>query len=495
MYQSIRFLIKSQFVRNLLNHLPLARGFLLIPLATVCLALSPAAYAQLNPPPGGGYPTNNTALGDDALYNGTGTLANTAIGFDALFSNNLGSSNTAIGSQTLASTTSGNSNTASGSLALYFNATGNDNTAAGVSALFNNTTGGNNTASGSASLFSNTTAGNNTAAGFHSLYYNTTGASNTAVGSDAMTYNTTGGSNTAVGSPSFYTNTTGFNDTAVGAYSLQRNTTGYANAAIGYSALFANTTGYSNAATGFQALFGNTTGYDSTANGMNALYYATTGHNNIALGFNAGAFVTTGSNNIEIGHSGFANDNSRIRIGTPGTQSATFIAGIYGVTVNANGMPAVVDSFGRLGTVVSSARFKEAIKPMDQRSEAILSLQPVTFRYKKELDPEKTTHFGLVAEEVEKVDPALVIRDEQGKPFTVRYEAVNAMLLNEFLKEHRKVEEQGTNIGQLQSLAAEQQKQIKALTASLKDQAAQIQKVSAQVAVDRSAPRVVALDR
>ncbi len=165
----------------------------------------------------------------------------------------------------------------------------------------------------------------------------------------------------------------------------------------------------------------------------------------------------------------------------------------------------IVDTTGHLGTVVSSQRFKETIKPMDRASEAILALKPVTFRYKKELDPDGIPQFGLVAEQVEKVNPDLVARDEQGKPYTVRYEAVNAMLLNEFLKAHLKVEEQEVSIGELrsslaqqqkdfQSAIAEQQRENEALTASLKEQAAQIQKVSDQLKIQAVAQRVVAID-
>src|SRR4029077_10741534 len=151
----------------------------------------------------------------------------------------------------------------------------------------------------------------------------------------------------------------------------------------------------------------------------------------------AGLFLTTGNNNIDIGNSGVAAEANTIRIGKSGTQRKTFVAGITGTTV-AGGVGVIVGSNGQLGTIVSSARFKEAIEPMDKASEAILALKPVTFRYKKELDPEGIPQFGLVAEDVENVNPALVARDEQGKPYTVRYEAVNAMLLNEFLKEHEK---------------------------------------------------------
>ena len=203
----------------------------------------------------------------------------------------------------------------------------------------------------------------------------------------------------------------------------------------------------------------------------------TTGSNNIALGNNAGTNLTTSSNNIDIGTAGVAGDAGKIRIGTNGTHTSTFIAGIRGATV-ASGVAVVVGSNGQVGTVTSSARFKEAIKPMDKTSEAILALQPVTFRYKQEIDPDSIPQFGLVAEQVEKVNPDLVVRDDDGKVMSVRYEAVNAMLLNEFLREYRKVEEQGAMI-------AQQQKQIEALTAT-------VQKVSDEVALSKPAPQLVA---
>ena len=196
-----------------------------------------------------------------------------------------------------------------------------------------------------------------------------------------------------------------------------------------------------NTAIGVETLVRNTTGSSNTALGFFALINNTTGNNNIAVGEHAGSNLTIGSNNIDIGNFGKVGESNKIRIGTTGIQKATFIAGIRGVTV-ASGVGVIVGTDGKLGTVVSSARFKEAIKPMDKASETILALQPVTFRYKHELDPDGIPQFGLVAEEVEKVNPDLVARDEQGKPYTVRYEAVNAMLLNEFLKEHRKRQKQ-----------------------------------------------------
>ena len=200
------------------------------------------------------------------------------------------------------------------------------------------------------------------------------------------------------------------------------------------------------------------------------------------MGAGAGDNLTTGDNNIDIGNEGFAGEANTIRIGTSGDQTKTFIAGISGTAVT--GVAVRVSSSGQLGTVPSSKRFKDEIKPMDKASEAILALKPVSFRYKHEVDPEGTPQFGLVAEEVEKVDPALVARDAQGKVYTVRYEAVNAMLLNEFLKQHRNVQE-------LEATVAQQQKDIKALNASLREQASQIQKVSDQLELSKSAPRTV----
>ena len=226
--------------------------------------------------------------------------------------------------------------------------------------------------------------------------------------------------------------------------------------------------------------------------------FNTTGSSNIALGQIAGSNLTTGNNNIDIGNRGIAGESSTIRIGAKSTQRNTFIAGINGVTI-AGGVGVVIDSKGHLGTSTSSARYKEAIQPMDKASEAILSLQPVTFRYKHDLDPNGIPQFGLVAEQVAKVNPDLVARDEEGKPYTVRYEAVNAMLLNEFLKEHRKVETLEVAMAHekksFESALAQQQKQINALSTSLKEQAAQIQKVSAGLQASKPAPRLVSAGR
>jgi len=299
--------------------------------------------------------------------------------------------------------------------------------------------------------------------------------SNTVQGEDALLNNTTGGFNTANGNQALQNNATGSNNTANGNQALLSNTTGNSNTGVGGGALLFNTEGHNNTAIGASALQNNTNG-NSTAIGFGALMNNTIGHDNIALGFKAGIRNLTGNNNIAIGTPGLSQEFKTIRIGEVGKHLATFIAGISGAPV-ADGVGVIVGSDGKLGTIVSSARFKEAVKPMDKASEAILALKPVTFHYKQEIDPEGIPQFGLVAEQVEKVNPALVARDDQGKPYTVRYEAVNAMLLNEFLKEHSKVEKLEANV-------ALQQKQIEALTVGL-------QKVSAQLEASKPEPRTV----
>jgi hypothetical protein len=352
------------------------------------------------------------------------------------------------------------------------------NTAEGQTALLSLTTGGFNTAVGFLSLRSDTTGSFNTAIGAGTLLSNT-GDENTATGAGALLSNTTGGGNTANGTLALFNNTAGNNNTATGVEALFFNTgsasTGSANTANGAAALVSNTIGSNNTAIGFGTLSANNSGNGNTAIGRGTLS-ATTGDGNTALGANAGNALTTGVNNIDIGLDviGAAGESNTIRIGNLNI-AATFIRGISGTAIA--GTAVVVDADGQLGVAPSSKRFKDDVKPMDKASEALLALKPVTFRYKKEIDPTGTSQFGLVAEEVEKVNPALVIRDPQGKPYTVRYEQINAMLLNEFLKGHRKMEQQDATI-------ARQQKQIDALRASL-------QKVSAQLEVNKPAPRTV----
>jgi trimeric autotransporter adhesin len=331
-------------------------------------------------------------------------------------------------------------------------------------------------------LSSNETGVQNTVTGANSLTVSTDGSGNTANGAFTLTVNTTGGGNTALGVGALFQNTTGYSNTATGLGALQNNTTGFSNTAAGVNCLFYSTTGSNNTAVGDQALGINSVGASNTAVGASALYEAT-GSNNIALGFVAGGTLRTGSNNIYVGSGGKLSESRTIHIGEPETHRRTFIAGISGITVP-TGVGVIVDRDGQLGTVVSSERFKDGINPMDKASEGIFALQPVTFRYKHELDPKGIPQFGLVAEDVEKVNPDLVARDEQGKPYTVRYEAVNAMLLNEFLKAHHKIQELEANNAQQQRNFSEQQKQIDALTAGL-------QKMSAELELSKAAPRTV----
>jgi hypothetical protein len=261
---------------------------------------------------------------------------------------------------------------------------------------------------------------------------------------------------------------------ATGVNALFHNGLGQRNTASGVQALFSNTSGFGNTAAGYLSLSQNDSGFDNTAVGRQALENNTSGSFNIAVGNLAGHDLTTGTNNIDIGNRGVAGEAQTIRIGEQGTQTATFIAGIFGSTA-IGGVQVFINSNGQMATVTSSARFKDDIKPMDKASEAIPRLKPVTFHYKPELDPIGIPQFGLVAEEVEKVNPNLVVRDEDGKVNTVRYDAVNAMLLNEFLKEHRQVEEQKAGLAEMKSVVskqeeviANQQKQIEALTATVR---------------------------
>ena len=312
----------------------------------------------------------------------------------------------------------------------------NGNTFLGDDVLVANKLGFDNTGIGDGALASNINGYEDTPNGFEALSRNIIGIENTATGFRAL-FKNDGHQNTATGSRALYHNTTAIRNTAVGAHALYGNSTGNNNTSVGIETLWVNKTGSDNTAIGLYALFSNT------------------GSSNTAVGTSAGFNLTTGGNNIDIANMGVAAESNTIRIGNE-TQTNTFIAGISGATVP-TGVAVLIDSTGHLGTTTSSARFKDAIRPMDTESETIFALKPVTFRYKHELDPAGIPQFGLVAEEVEKANPDLVARDEQGKPYSVRYEAVNAMLLNEFLKEHRKNEEQ-------QAIIERQQKQIDAQT-------------------------------
>jgi hypothetical protein len=339
---------------------------------------------------------------------------------------------------------------------------------------------GGNTAEGQNALFGSPIGSYNTAIGFFSLGSLTDASFNTGVGAGTLVLSTAS-ENTAVGTAALFLNTTGASNTGNGAFALFSDTEGSQNTASGDSALYANTEGSFNTATGFNALAHNVGGNSNTANGHAALFNNTSGSDNVAVGRLAGSNLDTGNNNIDIGYNvlGVAGESNTIRIGNNDITD-TFIRGISGATAS-GGAAVFVNGNGKLGTMTSSARFKDEIKEMGNASEAILALNPVKFRYKKEIDSHGTPQFGLVAEEVEKVNPDLVVHDAQGKPQTVRYEQINAMLLNEFLKEHKKVELQARELQDQKSAINELKKELGNVVAQLKGQASQIKKVSARV--------------
>jgi uncharacterized coiled-coil protein SlyX len=430
-----------------LHAMKIKKAVFLIILPVICLVLLPRTQAVV-PPPDGGYPGFNTAEGTNALFGLTTGAANTAVGWFSLFSNAEGSFNTGVGVGTLVLNTA-DSNTAVGAAALLLNTTGTENTAVGTAALETNETAEQNTATGAFALFSHMTGNGNTANGANALFSDVSGQLNTATGAGAL-----------------FTVNNGFN--------------GSFNTADGAGALFSNT-GADNTAVGGTALGNNTTGHDNTAVGISALANNDTGSNNIALGAFAGQAVTTASHTISIGIQGSNTDNS------------CFIGQIFNAS-SPGGSAVFIDANDRLGTVTSSRRFKEDIQQMGTASDALFALKPVTFHYKKEIDPVGKSQFGLVAEEVEKVNPDLVLRDKEGKPYTVRYDQVNAMLLNEFLKEHGRVDEQQATIIELEATASKQEttiadlkEGIKILTAQINEQAAQIQKVSAEFEMSKFA--------
>jgi trimeric autotransporter adhesin len=359
------------------------------------------------------------------------------------------------------------------------------NTAEGQNALLGLTTGTYNTAVGVFSLLSFTNGKFNTGVGAGALLVNTADA-NTATGAGALFSHSTGNANTAVGTFALFSDTSGQVNTATAASALFSNTTGSFNTANGLSALGSNTIGSDNTANGAQALSSNVDGNENTAVSLNALVNNTSGSNNVALGRSAGGQQTTGSNNVYIGF------NPQ---GTAGGSDTCYIATIFGQT-SSGGIPVLINANHKLGTTTSSKRFKESIKPMDTESEVVFSLKPVAFHYKKEIDPVGTSQFGLVAEDVEKVNPDLVVRDKEGKPYCVRYDQVNAMLLNEFLKEHRKVEEQEATIAQqrkdFEAATTELKKEMETLVARIRKQDSKIQRVSDQIELSKPTREVVA---
>jgi hypothetical protein len=457
-----------------------------LPLAAICIVLAAAPKAfGIVPAPDGGYPGGNTAEGQNALLSLTTGTFNTAVGLFSIETITTGNFNTAVGAGTLL-LNSADQNTATGAAALLSNTTGASNTADGAFALFSNSTGADNTANGTGALVNNSTGSDNTAVGAFALNSNTIGEQNTANGAFTLFNNTEGVQNTATGRQALFSNTTGsFND-ATGRNALFSNTTGDSNSATGFAALRANTTGSNNTAVGVVSLFANITGGGNTAVGTDALSDNTTGDDNTALGQLAGQGIT-GSGNVCIGEQVFGeagvDDSTYIR--NVNTLSQNFSAGV-------NDYVTVRLSDGRLGhtAVVSSQRYKEDIKPLDAASHSLYALKPVSFRLKKQFDPTQALGFGLIAEEVEKVDPALVYRNGNGQVESVRYDMVNAMLLNEFLKEHHKVQELAATLAwehnDFQSKLAAQEKQIAAIASSL-------QKVSAELEMKHPATNVASL--
>jgi hypothetical protein len=410
--------------------------------AFASLSMSPRVQAVVPKPDGGYglplYGAGNTAEGDDALFKLAAGGYNTGLGWVALYSNMFGSFNTAVGSGTLLANTA-SENTATGAGALLFNTTGSQNTANGAFALIDNTTG----------------------------------MANTAVGDAALETNTTGISNTAVGAFALQASNSTFN-TAVGVGALMANQFSE-NTAVGHLALAANTLGGSNTAVGFQALLTETDGLGNSAFGDNAMSGFTSGDSNTAVGAGAGSGVTTGSGNVYIGSD---------VAGTDGEMGHSYIRNVNTTSVSGAGTDAVTVnlSTGLLGHLTSSRRHKEDIHPMKDASETLYRLKPVTYRYKKDIDITQGLDYGLVAEEVAAVDPNLVACNRDGQVETVRYSAVNAMLLNEFLKEHKAFVEEQRKVSNLEAIVVHQQRQIQALTAGL-------QKVSARLEVSKAAPQ------
>jgi hypothetical protein len=419
--------MKTLHLKKSISRSPLRLGLLLIPLVLACFALLPSVRATPDPGAVGG----------------------------------------------------GNSNAADGFGALNATVSGINNSGFGANALHNLTTGNNNAAQGNSALNQLTDGSNNTALGVLALRLNVHGDANTAVGKQALN-NNTASFNVAVGYQALFGNTTGNDNTANGVLALSSNKLGFDNTAVGFDALGSytggagvlGTDGY-NTAVGSIALTANIDGHNNTAVGRRSFENSLHGTDLTGLGWRSGDAVTSASNVICIG-SFVVGEN------VPNT---AYIGNIYN-TISSGGIGVFVNSAGKLGTSTSSRRFKDEIKPMDKASEAILALKPVTFFYKKEIEPQRVPQFGLVAEDVEKVNPDLVVRDAEGKVNSVRYDQVNAMLLNEFLKEHRTVQEQGATIAELR-------KGMEVLAATVKEQAAQIQKVSAVLEVSKPAPRTV----
>jgi trimeric autotransporter adhesin len=449
-------------------------------LAVLVVGVGESAYAQQPPDVVGGDAFGNTAMGIDALISLTPSISagnyNTAAGIGAMRYSTSGSESVAFGYGSLNHNVSGNRNSALGDDALFYNYSGSSNTAVGPASLYNNTVGNNNVAIGDSSMYNNTTGGDNTAIGAASLNTNTSGSANTAVGVQSLVSNGTGIQNSAVGYQALFANTVGDNNMAFGYAALSSNTSGSYNTGVGTYALTSATTGTGNNAQGYSALFNTTTGSVNTAQGFQALLSNTTGSKNIGIGYQAGYYLTTGSNNIDIANPGVAGDDSTIRIGTVGYQTAAFLAGVSGANVS-GGAAVVVNSSGQLGVMSSSRRYKEDIQPMAGASERLLKLRPVTFRYKQaDAQGKKPLQYGLIAEEVAEVFPELVVLNKDGQPETVAYQVLAPLLVNELQKEHSLNKAQNV---QLQAQVAMQATEL----GDIKRQLAQLQETNHAMAL------------
>ena len=459
-------------LRRLRNHL----GPAFIALALACSAVSPAALAAPRPTP---TPTPTaTPSGEDRGNNNSA-----AENVDALNIKTTGQYITAHGWHALSANTTGTNNTADGSYALFSNTTGGSNNAVGAYSLQNNTTGGYNDAFGDSALWRNTTGTWNVAVGTAALADNTTGWSNIAVGGDSLSANTTGLENTAMGAAALESNTTGNGNVAVGAAALASRTGASwqlqgANTAVGYSALSytgaewgSGSGGDGNTAMGDRAMEFNVDGSFNCAFGLLALSAdngETDSMENAAIGDRAGYGLRTGIGNVYIGEHEMARD--------PSENYHTYIHNINTTSVSGGSADTVTIDLntGLLGHLTSSRRHKEDIKGMDNASDTLYRLKPVTYRYKKEIDRNQVLDYGLIAEDVAEIDPNLALRNGKGEIESVRYNAINVMLLNEFLKEHKAFVEEQTKVTKLEAGVA-------GLLATVKEQAAQIEKVSAQV--------------
>jgi hypothetical protein len=479
--------------------------FIALGLALACFGLLPNAHATDIE---GALPFGNNAEGVDVLTSLTTGAWNTGTGYQALMDLTTANLNTATGLRALRNNNA-DANTADGMMALFTNTTGEQNVAVGAQAMVNNVDGLQNAAVGTQALFANTSGAGNCAFGQWSLAFNAVGdtsnafgygalfnndtTANNGFGFVALGSNVTGPDNSAFGDLSLVLNVIASNNCAFGNNALMNNDSSAAglangNNAFGTDALGANVDGETNNAFGTFALFANVDGVWNNAFGFGALGANVSGSFNTAIGDSAGLSID-GSGNVCIGEGVFGNPgvNDETYIRNVWFTSQPFIAGVHDVvTVRADGRLGFTQTFAP-----SSRRYKQDIKPMDQSSEALFQLKPVTFRYNKDLDPAEGQHWGLVAEDVQKVNPDLVIRNREGQIAGVRYDDVNAMLLNEFLKEHKTVQQLKATVERQEAIIAQQQKGMEVLTAQLKDQAAQIQKVSARLEASRPAPPAV----